>query len=300
VSGLTGDVILLTFEATADNAASGDTTLDFNGEKIGDPQAQALDIVSESYTVSIVGEGTVTPTPETPTATPETPTATPETPTATPETPTATPETPTATPETPTATPETPTATPETPTATPETPTATPETPTATPETPTATPETPTPTPETPTPEPTSATVSGQVGLQALANDNWAGSTVTITDTAQSGVTDANGNFAIANVVTGTHTAITADAVGFLPAVCASPTITAPETVLASVTLLGGDVDDNNAINIFDATAIGAAFGTSGDDLPADLNQDGIVDILDIIIVSVNFELEDQVWICLP
>jgi hypothetical protein len=291
--GLTGDVTLLTFEATADAAASGDTTFTFEGEKIGDPQAMAFTVSTESYTVSIEAGGTVTPTPETPTATPETPTATPETPTATPETPTATPETPTATPETPTATPETPTATPETPTATPETPTATPETPTATP-------ETPTPTPETPTPEPTTALVSGQVGLQALANDNWAGSTVSVDDTAQSSLTDANGSFAIADVSTGEHSSITADATGFLPAVCSTPTVTAPETLLANVTLLNGDLNDDDTINIMDATMVGTNFGTTGPDLPADLNQDGVVDIFDIIIVSVNFGQGTQVWDCQP
>jgi hypothetical protein len=119
-----------------------------------------------------------------------------------------------------------------------------------------------------------------------------------VDDTAQSGLTDANGDFAIADVSTGEHSSITADATGFLPAVCTTPTVTAPETVLANVTLLNGDLNDDDTINIMDATTVGLAFGTTGPDLPADLNQDGAVDILDIIIVSVNFGQGTQVWTC--
>jgi outer membrane biosynthesis protein TonB len=284
VPGLTGDVTLLTFDATADTP--GVATLTFSNEKLGDPQAQALSVISQSYTV-LIG-GTPTPTPETPTPTPETPTPTPETPTSTPETPT----------------PETPTPTPETPTPTPETPTPTPETPTPTPETPTPTPETPTPTPETPTPTPTAATVFGQVALQGLASGDWAGATVTVDDSAQSDTTDADGNFSIADVTTGAHSSITADASNFLPAVCTGPSVTAPETALAPVTLLNGDIvvtdDSENIIDIADATAVGVSFGLTGPDLDADLNQDGVVDILDIILVSVNFGQGVQVWDCLP
>jgi hypothetical protein len=123
---------------------------------------------------------------------------------------------------------------------------------------------------------------------------------VTIDDSAQNATTDANGGFSIANVTTGAHSSITADAVGYLPAVCTAPTVTAPETVLATINLLSGDLNGDNTINITDATAIGVAFGTSGPNLPADLNQDGVVDILDIILVSVNFGQGSQVWVCLP
>ncbi len=340
VPGLTGDVTLLTFDATVGNIPCL-PTLTFGNVKIGDAQANPFTVIAHNYTISIGLTPTPTPetptatpetptatpetptatpetptvtpetptatpetptvTPETPTATPETPTATPETPTATPETPTATPETPTATPETPTATPETPTATPETPTATPETPTATPETPTATPETPTATPETPTPTPETPTPTPTAATVSGQVILSGRANSDWSGATVQLDNSAVfSATTDTGGNFSILNVPEGPYTSVTADAPGYLPAVCNSPTITAPLTTLASIALLSGDVNDDGVVNILDGTAVGVAFGTTGSGLPEDVNRDGEVDIFDIILVSVNFGQGSQTWVCLP
>ena len=352
VPGLTGDVTLLTFDATAGNIPCL-PTLTFSNVKIGDSQAQPFNVIPHNYTISIgltptptpvtptpetptatpetptatpetptvtpetptatpetptvtpetptVTPETPTATPETPTATPETPTATPETPTATPETPTATPETPTVTPETPTATPETPTATPETPTATPETPTATPETPTATPETPTATPETPTPTPETPTPTPTTATVSGQVILSGQANSDWSGATVQLDNSAVfSATTDTGGNFSILDVPAGAYTTLTADASGYLPAVCNSPTITAPLTTLAGVTLLSGDINDDGVVNIEDATAVGVSFGATGSGLAEDVNRDGEVDIFDIILVSVNFGQGSQTWVCLP
>jgi hypothetical protein len=354
VPGLTGNVTLLTFDATVGNIPCL-PTLAFANVKIGDAQAQPFTVITHNYTISIGLTPTPTPitptvtpetptatpetptvtpetptvtpetptatpetptatpetptatpetptaTPETPTATPETPTATPETPTATPETPTATPETPTATPETPTATPETPTATPETPTATPETPTATPETPTATPETPTATPETPTPTPETPTPTPTTATVSGQVILSGQANSDWSGATVQLDNSAVfSATTDTGGNFSILDVPAGPYTTLTADAPGYLPAVCNSPTITAPLTTLASVALLSGDVNDDGVVNIVDGTAVGISFGATGSGLAEDINRDGEVDIFDIILVSVNFGQGSQTWVCLP
>jgi hypothetical protein len=44
---------------------------------------------------------------------------------------------------------------------------------------------------------------------------------------------------------------------------------------------------------------VGVSFGNSGPDLPADINQDGLVDIFDIILVSVNFGQGPQVWNCL-
>ncbi|MEW5961721.1 MAG: cohesin domain-containing protein, partial [Chloroflexota bacterium] len=69
VPGLTGDVILLTFDATAADA-TGDATFSFQNEKIGDSTATAFDVITETYTVTIDGVG---PEPTTePTAEPTT------------------------------------------------------------------------------------------------------------------------------------------------------------------------------------------------------------------------------------
>jgi hypothetical protein len=135
--------------------------------------------------------------------------------------------------------------------------------------------------------------------LAGRANNDWSDATVVISDTLQSDTTDATGNFSIADVSTGIHTAITADAAGYLSAVCSSPTVTAPTTILLPVTLLSGDINDDNLVDITDATAVGAAFGQTGPALAADINHDEIVDIFDIILVSINFgEIGPQVWTC--
>jgi hypothetical protein len=140
--------------------------------------------------------------------------------------------------------------------------------------------------------------VKGQVIMAGQANNDWSGTTVSVDDSEQSDLTDATGNFSIANVAAGTHRSITADAPGYLPAICSTPTLAGPETTLNSITLLSGDITDDNAVDIADATAIGASFGETGSDLSADINRDFLVDIFDIILVSANFGEETQVWSC--
>jgi hypothetical protein len=332
VPGLTGNPTLLTFDVTAANVTD-TATFVYTNPKVGDREAFPFDVLTQSYSVNIqpsgtptltpgtptVTPGTPTATPGTPTATPGTPTTTPGTPTTTPETPTSTPGTPTATPETPTATPGTPTTTPETPTVTPETPTSTPGTPTATPETPTATPGTPTTTPGTPTATPGTPTTTpgtptvtptggpivviivGQAILPGQANNNWSGATVTVDDTGQSTETDASGHFTIPDVPAGAHNSISIDAPGYLSAACNAPDLTSAETALTTVTLLSGDVNNDDLIDVGDATAVGTSFGATGSGLIADLNGDAGVDIFDIILVSINYgEKGPQDWTCLP
>jgi hypothetical protein len=321
VPGLTGDVTLASFEATAADTF-GTVTFTFENEALSDAQAQGFDFVSQSYAVSIEE----TPTPE-PTATPVTPTATPPTPTPEPtDEPTSEPtDEPTLTPDPtdeptaePTGTPPTPPTV--TPTLTPpptDEPTSEPtdeptDEPTLTPDptdepttepTNTPTPPTPDPTDEptpVPTDEPIIVNISGQVILAGRAGNDWSGAIVTIDDSGQTDTTDTTGNFIIANVVAGSLKAITADAPGYLSAVCTGLTITDLETVLDSVNLLSGDINDDNLVDITDATAVGAAFGQTGSDLPADITRDGLLDIFDIVLVSVNFGEEGpQPWSCL-
>jgi hypothetical protein len=142
--------------------------------------------------------------------------------------------------------------------------------------------------------------VLGQVILAGRTGNDWSGATATISDTTVlSGTTDANGNFAIADVPAGTLASISADADGFLPAVCTAPTASAPDTDLLPVTLLSGDVNDDNIIDITDATAVGVSFGETGPGLAADINRDGIVDVFDVILIAVNFgQVGPQAWTC--
>lgn len=267
VPGLTGDITLLTFDVTT--LAVGTATFAFENVKLGDPQATALAVTSQNYALNIVE-----PEPE-PTDEPDPQPTDEPTPAPTPI-PTDDP-TPIPTDE------PTPTPTDE------PTPLPTDE------PTPTPTDE---PTP-TPTPEPFLTTVLGQVILAGRTGNNWAGATVTLADSGQSATTDAGGNFSIANVTSGAHTAISADAPGYLPAVCSAPIFAGSQVTLDSIGLLSGDINDDAIIDAVDATTLGVSFGNTGPNLPTDINQDSIVDIFDIILLSVNFGQGQQVWNCL-
>lgn len=267
VSELTGNVTLLTFTATAANT-TGSATFAFTNYKLGSAQALVLNATAQDYSVTI--QDTATPIPTSP-STPQ-PTNTPM-PTTTPlPLPTNTPVPgPTNTPV-PTNTPlPNPTTTPS------PAPTQTPA----------------------PTPQPNTATVSGQIILTGRANNDWSGGGAVIADSRQFASTDANGNFNIANVTPGLHAAIAADAPGYLPAVCLAPVVVTPKTTLTKIALLSGDVNDDIKVDIHDATAIGVVFGQTGPDLKADINRDQQVDVLDLILVTLNFGKGPQVWRCL-
>jgi outer membrane biosynthesis protein TonB len=277
VSGLTGHVTLLTFTATAANHP-GVNNFTFQNVKIGNIQAIPIAASIEDYAVTIGADPTSEPTPI-PTDEP-TPVPTDE------PTPIPTDEPTPAPTDEPTPVPTddpTPIPTDE------PTPAPTDE------PTPVPTDE---PTP-TPTPEPFLTTVLGQVILAGRTGNNWSGATVTLADSGQSATTDAGGNFSIANVTSGAHTAISADAPGYLPAVCSAPIFAGSQVTLDSIGLLSGDINDDARIDAVDATTLGVSFGNTGPNLPADINLDGAVDIFDIILLSVNFGQGQQVWNCL-
>jgi hypothetical protein len=64
--------------------------------------------------------------------------------------------------------------------------------------------------------------------------------------------------------------------------------------------LLGGDVDDDDVIGVADAGAIGGAFWTTPSDglwnANADINNDGRVDILDLVLMGGNYGLSSSPW----
>ena len=65
------------------------------------------------------------------------------------------------------------------------------------------------------------------------------------------------------------------------------------------VALLSGDVNGDLAIDIGDATTVGATFGQTGLNLKADINRDSIIDIFDIVLVATNFgKAGVQDWGC--
>ena len=248
VPGLTGDVILLAFNATA-VGDSGVATFDFENEKFSDSQSLAFNVTAGNYQVSIDSVATPVPTDEpTPKPTDE-PTAVP-------------------------------TAVPT------DEPTPKPT-------------DEPTPEPtSSPTPQPDMAAVSGQVVLAGRSGSNWSGATAKINSVEQTATTNANGNFEIANVPAGLHT-VSADAPGYLSAVCSEVNVTAPQIVLSPVSLLAGDINDDDVVDIVDATIVGTSFGQTGSDVPADITLDEIVDIFDIVLVSVNYgEKGPKNWNC--
>lgn len=186
----------------------------------------------------------------------------------------------------------TPTATPvesSTPTAT-QTPVES-ATPTIT-ETPTftATPvESPTPTftPTTlPSPTATPQTTGGFTGYVQAGKPV----TVSLYDAEHTLVAWANvnpdGSFGISTLA-GTYTAV-ATAEGFLSAE-SSVTITAAEVITKpEITLLAGDIDNNNVINEFDALTIGMNYNTNTP-AAADLNNDGTINVLDLELLARNY-----------
>ena len=193
-------------------------------------------------------------------------------------------------------------------TSTPEespTPTLTPEespTPTSTPEespTPTATftstpEESPTPTatftstPEvSPTPTSTSVPTTG-----TLTGEVHAGKPITVSlyDASNTLITsvvaNTDGTFSL-TAPAGSYTAV-ATAEGFLKA-AGSVTLTAGNTsTKPAITLLAGDIDNNDVIDQFDAMTIGMSYNTA---IPAaaDLNNDGVINVLDLELLARNY-----------
>jgi hypothetical protein len=287
VPGLSGDVTLLSFDAHA--LLAGDASFTFDNPKMSDFQAQGFDMSSVVYSVAIADEVTPEPT-NTPTPEPTTP-------------PTSTPEPTLAPTNTPVPTVE-PTNTPMPTTEPTNTPVPTVE-PTNTPVPTTEPTNTPVPTVEptsTPTSEPLPdvADISGQVIAIGRAGNDWSDSTVSIASSnPQTTLTDMTGSFHLTKIPTGVHT-FTADAPGYLSAVCANVTITTTNTTLKPVNLLSGDINNDDLVDITDATAVGADFGRTGTELAADITRDNVIDIFDIVLVSVNFgEQGPQPWICL-
>jgi hypothetical protein len=166
----------------------------------------------------------------------------------------------------------------------------TPPEPTPTP-TPTATPE------PTATPTPGDVTVSGQVTSQGRRTGDWGGATVSIEGTDHAATTDPDGLFELESVAAGVYS-IRADAPGHLPATCPDAILSAPTTALNLVQLLSGDITGDGLVDIEDATAIGVVFGQIGPDLPADLNADEQVNVMDLILLAVNFGEGPQTWDC--
>jgi len=97
---------------------------------------------------------------------------------------------------------------------------------------------------------------------------------------------DSNGNFNLTAPV-GSYTVV-ASASGHLSAQGPATLTVGESNTKASVSLLAGDIDGNSVIDQYDAMTIGMSYNSAAPDA-ADLNNDGVIDILDLQILAENF-----------
>lgn len=148
-----------------------------------------------------------------------------------------------------------------------------------------------------------SSAISGTVVLQGRDSHEGVGIYVseqscdTATFTTPVATTDTTGRFEITAVPTPT-TVVAAASNTTLPQVYQCLQVSAkqylagqyqtPRGTLGSITLLAGDINADNVIDILDIAAIAGDYG--GDSAAFDLNQDGTVDIFDLSISAKNYQ----------
>ena len=137
------------------------------------------------------------------------------------------------------------------------------------------------------------ASATGQVYLAHGLTS--AAATVNIEGTAWSATTASGGDYTILNITPGVYD-LKADAPLHLSAICTNKQINAPTTQLAAINLPGGDLNDDDVIDISDATIIGVDFGTANP--RSDINLDGQVNVLDLIILANNYQAGSLDWKC--
>lgn len=109
---------------------------------------------------------------------------------------------------------------------------------------------------------------------------------------------DANGFFTF-EVAPGTYL-IRATAEGFLPAEGDPPVFSGITTQMQDISLISGDIDGNGVIDQFDALTIGMNYNASNVPV-ADLNNDGIINVLDLEILAANYRANGSLnWPVLP
>jgi len=141
-------------------------------------------------------------------------------------------------------------------------------------------------------------TIQGRVQLQGRESAGG----VTISSSLSSARfdrerTDESGRFAIATSHGEGFYTIIAAAPGYLSAESDRPVKMTVDSVvdIGQITLLGGDVNGDNRIDIRDVAYV--AYHFQDDDAKADLNRDGEVDILDLTLAAGNFgRLGPTIW----
>lgn len=148
----------------------------------------------------------------------------------------------------------------------------------------------------TPTPEPTSTPVASPTILPdspgALTGQVNASKTVTVSlydsqnTLANSTIASSDGRFSL-QAPAGVYTVV-ATAGGFLNAQGMASLLPGQTTAMPTLSLLAGDIDGNLLIDQFDALTIGMNYNLASP-APADLNNDGIINVLDLELLAQNY-----------
>ncbi|MBK9546902.1 MAG: hypothetical protein IPO51_13865 [Dehalococcoidia bacterium] len=145
--------------------------------------------------------------------------------------------------------------------------------------------------------------MTGNILLQGRSNHSGATAQIDPLLGPISPATTLTGAFTISSVSIGAHPTLQAVMLGYLKAV--KPfTVAAGVNPAGTVTLLGGDANMDNTINVLDLSLIAARFGQTGPVwVPAviptntpDINGDNVVNILDLSVTAANFAKVTQVW----
>ena len=129
--------------------------------------------------------------------------------------------------------------------------------------------------------------------------------------------TDTTGAFSIFNIIAGTYT-FRATYPGYLPSEKSGVVVASNAQVfdIGTTSLRGGDVNNDNAINILDIGTIISKFGQTGSavgstvancanpsiaDNPIDVNDDGVINISDLAIAAGNWgKVGPTIWSTTP
>jgi len=139
-------------------------------------------------------------------------------------------------------------------------------------------------------------TITGVVNLQGRANDS--GAQIRVVPGGYGATTVATGAFTVTDVPEGSGYTVFAEMARYLDAEKTGVTVVGGSvTNVGTVTLPGGDVNDDDYIDIADLAAIGGIFGTAVDPATTrqDINYDGWVDILDLVLAAGNYNLSSPV-----
>jgi hypothetical protein len=137
-------------------------------------------------------------------------------------------------------------------------------------------------------------TLSGTIRTQGRTN--WGGITMTLDGTAfdytEVSLDQTGSNIFFTDVADGTYviTVIQARYLDVTAALNKTFVVPTDGSVLPLLYLYGGDADDDNAIDIGDASIIGGTYGDAGD-LAGDVNFDGVVNLQDLALVGGNYGL---------